>query len=648
MAKEDKGDPRTDVEKQESESPKTDADDTSRRGLPIVILATLGVVFGDIGTSPIYALRTCFGSNYAISPTPGNIYGILSLILWALVIVVSLKYVIFMLQADNNGEGGTFALLALIGPWSKLDQPRRRLLILFGLFGASLLYGDMMITPSISILSAVEGVKVADSHFQPYVIPATIVILVLLFAFQSRGTARVGRVFGPVMLFWFGFIAALGIKGIVHEPHILAAANPAYAVKFFVHNHVAGFLVLSAVILAITGVEALYADLGHFGRPPIRITWFAFVLPAVLLNYFGQGALLLGGASTKQPFFHLAPGWLLYPLVAIATAATIIASQATITGAFSLTRQAVQLGQMPRVKVLQTSTETQGQIYVPAINWVLMIATIGLVLLFRSSNNLAAAYGVAINATMVVTTVLAYNVAREHGGWSRLQAIPFLVLFLVVDLAFLSANMTKVPEGGWFSLSVGVLFCGLMWTWRRGSQLQAAQVEKDAVSMNKLLKEIKETKPARVAGTAIFVTRHIKSSPPALRHQLQRIKTLHKQVILLSVLTENKPRVTREERIEAKAFEEGIWRIVLHYGFMQEPNIPSDLKNLDVPKLDLDPDDTTYFIGRTTLLPSRKIHNPLLWRDRLFAFMSRNSMNESAFYRIPADQVVEIGLQVRL
>ncbi|MGH6681974.1 MAG: KUP/HAK/KT family potassium transporter, partial [Bradyrhizobium sp.] len=312
------------------------------------MLTTLGVVFGDIGTSPIYALRTCFGSNYAISPTPGNIYGILSLILWALIIVVSLKYVIFILRADNNGEGGTFALLALIGPWSKLDKRRRRLLILFGLFGAALLYGDMMITPSISILSAVEGVKVADPHFQPYVIPATIVILVLLFAFQSRGTARVGRVFGPVMLLWFGFIAALGIKGIVHEPHILAAANPVYAVEFFVHNHVAGFLVLSAVILAITGVEALYADLGHFGRPPIRITWFAFVLPAVLLIYFCQGALLLVVAYKKKPFFHLAPGWMLYPLVAIATAATIIASQATITGAFSLTRQAVQLGQMPR------------------------------------------------------------------------------------------------------------------------------------------------------------------------------------------------------------------------------------------------------------------------------------------------------------
>ncbi|MGH8273647.1 MAG: potassium transporter Kup [Gammaproteobacteria bacterium] len=612
------------------------------------MLATLGVVFGDIGTSPIYALRTCFGSNYAISPTPGNIYGILSLILWALIIVVSLKYVIFMLQADNNGEGGTFALLALIGPWRKLDKRRRRLLVLFGLLGASLLYGDMMITPSISILSAVEGVKVADPHFQSYVIPVTIAILVLLFVFQRRGTARIGRVFGPIMLLWFTFIAALGIKGIVHEPRILAAASPLYAVEFFVHNHVAGFLVLSAVILAITGSEALYADLGHFGRPPIRLVWFGFVLPAVLLNYFGQGALLLGGASAKQPFFHLAPGWLLYPLVAVATAATIIASQATITGAFSLTRQAVQLGQMPRMKVLQTSTETQGQIYIPAINWVLMIATIGLVLLFRSSSNLTAAYGVAVNAAMVVTTVLAFNVARERGGWSRLQAIPFLVLFLAVDLSFLSANMTKIPEGGWFSISVGALFFGLMWTWRRGRQLQAAQLKKDAISINKLLKEIGKTKPARVAGAAVFVSQHIKSTPPALHRQLHHLKTLHKQVILLSVLTENKPRVTREERVEAKSCGKGIWRIVLHYGYMQEPNIPSELKNLEVPRLKLDLEDTTYFIGRTTLLPSKKSHNPLLWRDRLFAFMSRNSVNESTFYRIPSDQVVEIGLRVRL
>lgn len=642
------GDPRSDVEKREADAPKAEADEPAGGHLSLAMLAALGVVFGDIGTSPIYALRACFDRHYGIAPTPDNVFGIVSLIFWALIIVVSLKYVIFVMRADNNGEGGTFALLALIGPWSRLDRPGRRTLVLVGLLGAALLFGDMMITPAISILSAVEGIKVADPHFKAWVIPATIVILLLLFAIQSRGTERVGRSFGPIMLAWFGFIAALGIMAIVRAPRILAAASPLYAVEFFVRNRVAGFFVLAAVILAVTGCEALYADLGHFGRPPIRATWFALVLPAVLLNYFGQGALLLGGAPPNQPFFHLASGVLLYPLVAIATAATVIASQATITGAFSLTRQAVQLGQLPRFEVRQTSPEAQGQVYVPAINWILMAATIFLVLLFRSSSNLTAAYGVAISAVMVITTVLAFKVAREHAGWSLWQAVPLLALFLFVDIAFVAANMKKVPEGGWFSLGVGGIFFTLMWTWRRGSQLLAARVETDATTVRKLINEIRRTKAARVHGTAVFVTRHLRKVPPALHHQLQHFGALHEQVILLSVLTENRPRVRREERVEAKAHKEGIWRIVIHCGFMQDANIPSELKALDVRGLDIDLDKLTYFVSHSRLAPAHKAHNPLSWRNRLFALMLRNSVPEWARYHIPTGKVIEIGQEVRL
>ncbi|HET6655272.1 MAG TPA: potassium transporter Kup [Gammaproteobacteria bacterium] len=653
----EQADPRSDAAKRESELPPSTSEDEggARFGIrPALLLGVLGVVYGDIGTSPIYALRACFTGDNAIVTTPANIYGIVSIIFWALILIASLKYVIFVLRADNHGEGGIFALLALIGPWRDLGRGRRRALVLLGLAGAAVLFGDIMITPAISILSAIEGVTVADPGFQPYVVPLTIVILVLLFALQGRGTARIGAIFGPVMVAWFALIAALGLVSVIQEPRIFKALNPVYAAEFFIRNQVAGYLVLSAAFLAVTGSEALYADLGHFGRSPIRRAWFAFILPALVLNYFGQGALLLRGQPASQPFFELAPDWFLYPLVAIASAATIIASQAAITGAFSLTRQAVQLGQMPRIEVRQTSAETRGQIYVPFVNWLLLAAAVFLVLAFRSSSNLSDVYGVAVNATMVVTTVLAFNIAIERGGWNTVGAIAGLIGFLAIDLAFLGANSTKVLTGGWFSLGVGGLFLLVMWTWRRGSMLLHAQLEDDTTSMDELLQKVDEEEPARVPGTAVFVTGHLQEAPPVLRHHLLRTKTLHEQVILLTVLVEAVPKVKREERAEVTAYgDRKMWRLVLHYGFMQRANIPSELKTLDVAGLDVDLADTTYYIGRQNLLPPtpgggfdwRRL---MRWRDRLYAFMKRNSVDESVYYHIPSDSVVEIGLQVRI
>jgi KUP system potassium uptake protein len=650
-------DPRTDADKHQSEQRAGDGgrrEKDKNRVKPALLLAVLGVVYGDLGTSPIYAFRACFSGDNAIGTTPGNIYGIVSIIFWSLIVIASLKYVVFVLRADNRGEGGIFALLALVGPWRNLSRARRRALVLVGLAGAAVLFGDIMITPAISILSAIEGVTVADPGFAKYVVPVTLAILVGLFALQSRGTARIGAIFGPIMLIWFVLVAVLGLANVIHEPRIFKALNPAYAIEFFIRNGLAGYLVLSASFLALTGSEALYADLGHFGRPPIRRAWFGFILPALVLNYFGQGALLLSGVPPTQPFFNLAPSWFLYPLVAMAAAATIIASQAAITGAFSLTRQAVRLGQMPQVVVEQTSAETRGQIYVPIVNWTLLAAAVFLVLVFRSSGNLSNVYGVAVNMTMAVTTVLAFNVALERGGWGRAAAIVGLVGFLLIDLAFLGANSTKMLTGAWFSVGVGALVFLVMWTWRRGSLALHAELSGDTTPINELLARIEKEKPARVPGTAVFVTGNIEDCPPVLRHHLERTKALHQQVILVTVVVEGIPKVTGAERFEIKSFEEaGLWRLVLHYGFMQRANIPSDLKSLDVEGLDIDLDDTTYYIGRQNLLaPQRggkfRWRQLLGWRDRLYAFLKRNSVDESAFYHIPSDSVVEIGLQVRL
>ena len=612
-------------------------------------LAVMGVVYGDIGTSPIYALRQCFHGHVALPVTHANVLGVLSLMFWALIVIISLKYMTFVLRANNRGEGGIFALIALLHPWRDLDRRTRWLLIMLGLFGASLLYGDVMITPAISILSAIEGLEVATPAFGTYVVPITVAILVALFMLQRRGTAGVGVLFGPVIVAWFAALAVLGIGGIARHPEVLAAVNPSHGLAFFLRNGWIGFVTLASVFLVVTGGEALYADLGHFGRRPIQRLWFAFVLPSLLLNYFGQGALLIAEAARVQhPFYDLAPPWALYPLVGLATAATVIASQAAITGAFSLTSQSVQLGLFPPVRVLQTSRQIRGQVYVPAINWILMVAAIGLVLGFQSSSGLAAAYGVSVNSTMAITTVLAFNVALAYTNWGIGRSLLFLVGFLAVDLVFLGANLTKLAHGGWFPIAVGIAFFTILSSWRRGTELLFAALSKQTESLETLLGEITHSEPVRVPGTAVFLTRWLKEAPPTLRHHLRRNKALHEHVILLNVLHEEVPSVPADERIEIQAYDHGFYRVILHYGFMQGPNIPSELARCKEQGLDVDLDDATYYIGRQTLVPSEKLAGMASWRDRLFAFLARNATDATTYYRLPTERVVEMGFQVRI
>ncbi len=555
-----------------------ESEKASKPGRTAVGLAVLGIVYGDIGTSPIYALRECFRGVSPVPITEANILGILSLIFWALIIVISLKYMIFILRANNHGEGGIFALLALLRPDQDQDSRPRRTLILVGLFGAGLLYGGTMLTPAISVLSAVEGLEVAAPSLHNYVLPITIAILLVLFAMQKHGTAKVGAMFGPIMVAWFLTLAALGVNSIIGHPEVLKAVAPWYAVQFLASNHLTGFLVLIGVFLVATGGEALYADLGHFGPTPIRMVWFCFVLPALLLNYFGQGALLLDKPEgSLQPFFHLAPDWALFPLVGLATAATIIASQAVITGAFSLTRQAVQLGFAPRLRVQQTSEYSHGQIYMPGINWFLMIAAVALVLTFQSSNNLAAAYGVSVNATMLVTTILAFDVARERGGWSLAKASLFLLVFLTVDVAFLTANADTIPRGGWFPVAMGAVIFTVIVTWRRGTELLIQSYEANAITIETLLGHLKHDPPHRVPGTGVFFTARAEEVPNALIQLQKHNKLVHETIVIVNVKMTRNPRVSNDKRMQVKAFGQGVYEVKLNYGFMQGYNIPSDL-----------------------------------------------------------------------
>ncbi len=610
-------------------------------------VAVLGVVYGDIGTSPIYALRESFAGHSPIPVSTANILGILSLIFWTLILIISLKYMVFVLRADNRGEGGTFALLALLGPDRGQERRSRRVLILLGVLGASMLYGGAMITPAISVLSAVEGLQIAAPHLKHFVVPITVVILFGLFAMQSFGTAKVGAIFGPLTLIWFAVLAVLGVHGIMQAPEVLLAVNPLYAVDYFVANGFKGYFAIYAVFLVATGGEALYADLGHFGRYPIRVVWFAFVLPALLLNYFGQGALLITDpAGGVNPFFHLAPDWALYPLILLATAATCIASQAVITGAYSLTRQAAQLGLLPRLTVAHTAADAHGQIYMPTVNWLLMAAAISLVLVFQSSGNLASAYGVAVNSTMAITTVLAYKVALERGGWSWRQALAFLLGFLIIDLGYLGANLQTIPDGGWLPLIIGLILFTVMTTWRRGGQLLSEQVAELTPTVETFVGKLKGEQIPRVPGVAVFFTGRLDHIPPALQQLVRSTGILHEQVLLVSVVTEPVSKTNPDERIELTGLDGGFMRLVLHYGFMQGPNVPSDLADCAKLGLELELDKIHYFIGHVDMLAGRKMHGMVSWRDRLFTRMATNTQDATALYQIPTAQAMRVGVQI--
>ncbi len=622
------------------------------KALAALSLAALGVVYGDIGTSPLYALKECFGAQHGIPPTPENVLGVLSLVLWSMNFVVSYKYIAEVMRADNRGEGGILALLALV---RGEDSKRRTVLVMLGLFGAALLYGDGVITPAISVLSAIEGLEYATPLFRSYVVPVTAVILVAIFVMQRHGTARVGAVFGPIMVLWFTCIATLGVLGILHRPEVLAAVNPWYAFDFLRRDGLQGFLILGAVVLVLTGGEALYADMGHFGKRPIRLAWYGMVLPALMLNYFGQGALLLERPeSATNPFYALVPPSLLYPMVALATAATIVASQALISGAFSLTQQAVQLGYSPRVTIRHTSEKEKGQIYVPEINWALMVACLGLVATFRSSGNLAAAYGIAVTGTMAITTILFAFVALEKWRWPRWKVLMMCGSFLFVDLAFLSANLVKFSHGGWFPIVVAILIFMLLSTWKRGRSRLTHIMESSSLPMDLFLGDaVKRT--VRVPGTAVFMTSHAGGAPPVLLHHVKHNKVLHEQVILMSVRTRDIPYVPEDERMTFKELGERFYELHAEYGFMESPNVPELLRGLQAHGVSVRPLETTYYLGRETLIvtPEKKPRAedappPLsTWRKRLFVIMSRNAQSATAFFGLPPNRVVEMGAQIQ-
>lgn len=615
--------------------------------LKFLTLAALGVVFGDIGTSPLYALRECFHGPHAIAATPGNVLGVLSLIFWALVIVISIKYVTYVMRADNQGEGGILALMALIPPTYRGPQSRGVLTAL-GLFGAALLYGDGIITPAITVLGAIEGLNVATPLFEPYVVPITVVVLVALFLVQYRGTGAVGAVFGPVMVVWFTVIGLLGLRAILQAPAVLAAINPAHAYQFFSRSGLDGFLVLGSVFLVVTGGEALYADMGHFGKVPIRVAWFAIVQPGLMLNYFGQGALLLRDpGAAAQPFYLLAPPSLLLPMVVLATLAAVIASQALISAVYSLTRQAVQLGYSPRLAIQYTSAQTMGQIYVPQINYALMLATVALVIAFGSSSSLAAAYGIAVTATMGITTLLAYVVSRHVWGWSRSAAALATGVLLIVDLAFFGANVLKIAHGGWVPLVIAAVVYVLMTTWKRGRAILGARLRERAYPFEEFLRDIALRPPLRVPGTAVFMTGSAAGTPVTLLHNLEHNKVLHENVVLLTVTTADIPHVPLEDRLSVEPLGESFFRVTAVYGFMEEPNVPAALQEARRLGLRIDPATVTYFLGRETLLATGR-PGMAIWREQLFVLMSSNAMRATSFFKIPSDRVVELGLQLEL
>ncbi len=635
---------------------------TGRR-LAFLSVTALGVVYGDIGTSPLYALQQCFTGKSGLEPTIPNVYGVLSLIVWLLVLVVAVKYIVFIMRADNRGEGGILALLALILQQERRrsDTRRRVLLVALGLFGAALLYGDGIITPAITVISAVEGLHVATPAFDGVIVPVAMVILFLLFMVQRFGTGRVGAVFGPIMTVWFLTITVLGAVEIAREPHILFALNPWHGVTFFVANGRVGFLALGAVVLAVTGAEALYADMGHFGKRPIRVSWFTLVLPALLTNYLGQGALLLRDAhAVVNPFYLLAPRALLLPLVVLASMAAVIASQALISGAFSLTRQAVQLGYSPRVTILHTSRHEVGQIFIPEVNLALMFGCLLLVVTFRSSEHLGAAYGIAVTGTMAITSVLFGIVARARWNWSLAQVIPITVGFLVIDVSLFSANIIKIAYGGWVPLVVALGVFTLMSTWKTGRHLLNQALHAGALPLDLFLSDVARRKPLRVPGTAVFMTSSNDGVPVVLLHHLKHNKVLHEQVILMSVITQEVPEVAGGERVDTEKLEHGFYRVTARYGFMETPNVPHILQLAREGGVKAKPNETTFYLGRERIILATGERKPgtrrapddavlprmARWRKKLFVLMSRNARSATEFFGIPPNRVVELGAQV--
>ncbi|MGH9240614.1 MAG: potassium transporter Kup [Vicinamibacterales bacterium] len=618
---------------------------SGRRPLLPLTLTAVGVVYGDIGTSPLYALRECFFGTHPVPPTHENVLGVLSLIIYSLVLVISIKYMALVLRADNKGEGGILSLTSLLPPRGS-GAPVG--LVLLGLFGAALLYGDGMITPAITVLGAIEGITVATPVFEPYVVPVSVFILIVVFSVQQYGTHRIGRMYGPIMVVWFVVLAVLGLTWIVRQPVVLGAINPVHAIAFFRDNGLHSIAVLGAVFLVVTGGESLYADLGHFGRRPIRIAWFTLVLPSLLLNYFGQGALLLtDGEMAEQPFFMLAPGWARLPLVALATAAAIIASQALISGAFSLTRAAIQLGYAPRLNVEHTSSWEMGQVYVPQVNWFLAISCVLIVIAFQSSAALAAAYGIAVALTMLITGTLLPIVGRMRWRWPVPAVVAFVLVFIVIDLSYVAGNAFKILDGGWLPLVIAAVIFTFMTTWKTGRRLVAERLTARAFPLEDFVAAVVANPPTRVDGTAVFMTAQPTGTPAALAHNLRYNKILHEHVIVLTASTIPVPYTTPEERLMVQRLGHGLYNARVQYGFMDDPDIPEALMRIKALGVPIDPDDVTYFLGRETIVVSDR-PGMAKWREKLFVLMARNAVRATAFFKLPPERVVELGVQVEM
>jgi KUP system potassium uptake protein len=627
-----------------SDAPTSGARQVPQGKMPALALSALGIVFGDIGTSPLYTFKTVLGTA-AMPSDPATVLGALSLVLWTLFLITTVKYVSFAMRVDNDGEGGILALMALLG----VKKQHRPSIIAVGLFGAALIYGDGAITPAISVLSALEGVNMATPALQPYVVPAAVVILLALFAIQSRGTAAIGHFFGPIMLVWFVAMAVMGVSGIVQHPKVFAALNPVYGLSYLVSHGLTGFLVLGAVFLCVTGAEALYADMGHFGSRPIKFAWFGIVFPSLILNYAGQAALVLEGAPTDgNIFFRLCPAPLLLPLIGLATVATIIASQSIITGAFSMTRQAIQLGWLPRLYIKQTSSEGYGQIYVGVVNWLLMVVTVGLTIVFGKSDNLAAAYGIAVSATMLMTSALLFIAMREIWGWSILAAGVVAGCFLVVDSAFFLANLTKIAEGGYVPLLLAILIYSAMWIWHRGAMAVSARMREALIPIGEFMARIKAAKIPRVPGTAVFLTRAERDTPPVMIWHVKHNRALHEHLFVLRVEILSVPWLPSGERLTIDEVAPNFWRGEAHFGFMERPHIPELLAASKSLGCTIELADVTYYVGHETVIGRDDGMGMPGWQERFFAVMERNAVHVSDFFSLPNDQVVEIGRQVAI